>query len=698
MLANGEIEKETSESTDLISFNININKEDVEYKFMIKSDEVNMALTIVKQEQQNKLIKFYERIINDLNEIKSLHKNFSEFTSYQEFSKYFQNQNRKNNLEIWIEYQNLISIKLKEENILLDFSKKEPNLDLIKNYFNEENCDIKNDLKSINKKLKEENENIIKELKIIKEEIEKLKKKNEDKQYIPNKNAQPENRLNKISSNIDKIRPTNQINNNKNNEIKKPQLKTDKNPSEEKIKTIMDSKQVRKSYYIEIKDKKTLENFNVISEEKKNNDSIDVNKINNSKGRNYNKRTHNVYSYRKINYEKRTNFSNNKSFSTIRIEQNLNTLIKKGQKFDYRSDKNSKNKKIDNHNLKVITNLKQIFNNTNKDEKYINLKKFLIEVKDNYNRNIGSIFQCILNNKKLVDYFLNHTKEIKNNKDNSILSNSFLELIESICYNKNIEESLNNFKNAIDKKTLLFSSNNQNNNSENFISFFIQELHKELNKVKNENNDMINCIDKNPNKFPKNIENYIQNNYNSIISQLFFFIELSQINCLKCGINPNNIEINYLLIFSLDKIKEFKGKGKNIITIKDCFKFYKKAKNLKQFCNNCKEEEKKENNIIFMKGPKILLIYLNSKKKLGIKYELEEKINLDNFIYCRNNTNDYELINVVSEENKNCLAFCKSFSDNKWYRYEKKNPIQVTFSLIKNKEIPLLLFYSKIET
>lgn len=92
MSVNGEIEKETSEGTDLISFNIN--KEEVEYKFMIKSDEANMVLTIVKQEQKNKLIKFYERIL-DLNEIKSLHKNFSEFTSFQEFSKYIKTKMKK---------------------------------------------------------------------------------------------------------------------------------------------------------------------------------------------------------------------------------------------------------------------------------------------------------------------------------------------------------------------------------------------------------------------------------------------------------------------------------------------------------------------------------------------------------------------------------------------------------------------------
>ena len=97
-----------------------------------------------------------------------------------------------------------------------------------------------------------------------------------------------------------------------------------------------------------------------------------------------------------------------------------------------------------------------------------------------------------------------------------------------------------------------------------------------------------------------------------------------------------------------------------------------------------------------MKGPKILLIYLYSEKKLGIEFELEEKINLDNFIYSRNNTNNYELINVVYEENKNCWTFCKSFSDNNWYSYEKNNPF-LNLRVIKNKKIPLLLFYSKIE-
>ena len=307
MLGNDEIEKETSESTDLVSFNIN--KGESKYKFMIKSDEVKIELTIVKQEQKNKSIKFYKKIL-DLNDIKLLHKNFAEFTCYQEFSKYLKNQNEKNNLEIFMEYDDLISIKLKEENISLDFIEIKPNLDLIKNYFYEENCDLRtsiielkenkklneeiNELKFINKKLKEDNEKIIKDLKIIKEEIEKLKKKNEDKQNISNKTNQLEIKLNKNSSTRGRIISINPIKINNNILMKRTKSNIGKIPSEATNKTILNSSKDRKSNQIKSNKKNKSDNLNAISEKiRKNDDSINGNKNYNSKGT-YNKEKNNM--------------------------------------------------------------------------------------------------------------------------------------------------------------------------------------------------------------------------------------------------------------------------------------------------------------------------------------------------------------------------------------------------------------------
>ena len=294
---------------------------------------------------------------------------------------------------------------------------------------------------------------------------------------------------------------------------------------------------------------------------------------------------------------------------------------------------------------------------------------------------------------------MNNTEEIKNNKDNNILSYSLLELIESICFNKNIKESINNFNNAIEMDKKL-SGKNQINNSKDFILYFIDKLHKQLNKVEKVNNDMNKCFDTNLNNYIINIETYFHKNFNSIISELFYFSNLSQTNCARCNINRNNIEINYLLIFSLEKIKESIGKNKKIITINDCFSFFKKTKNTRQVCNKCKKKDELENNNLILKSPKMLIICLNNDiKKIDFEYKLEEKINLDDFVYYTNNCNDYKLINVVYYlKNKNYITFCKSFTDDNWYQYEEQKYIQYNYDII-NKFVnpPLLLFYSKVE-
>ena len=205
--------------------------------------------------------------------------------------------------------------------------------------------------------------------------------------------------------------------------------------------------------------------------------------------------------------------------------------------------------------------------------------------------------------------------------------------------------------------------------------------------------------DKNIDNYIKNFEKYFQNNYNSIMSELFYFFNLSQTNCIRCNTNRNNIEINYLLIFSFGKIKEFIGKNKKIITINDYLFYFKKTKNTYQVCNKCKKKDKLENNNLILKSPKILIICFNNDvKKLDFEYKLEEKINLDDFIYYKNNSNDYKLINVVyTVKDNNYISLCKSFTDNNWYKYENQKCIQCKNFSIEDKGIPLLLFYSKVE-
>ena len=703
---------ENDKAESIYQESFNIKNGNFEYNFYLKSDEVKLELSIIKLDETNKLIQFYKSQLN-FEEIKLLHQKYSKFAYCQEFLEYIKKQKEEDNFEISDKNINLITIKLKLENIAIDIYSSKSNLENLEraiNYLNEEKYNIKksiikenkklneeiNELKLSNKTLKEENIQILEDLKYIKAEIEKLKKENEN-ENLSNKNKRPENNLINLL-NKNEIKSMAQIRNNKNPEKNIFKNKIIKNQYE-KIIPIKNLNKDRVTSKATLKNEAKLANLKNISfEEAKNNDSFNeaMNYISN--GKVYNNMTYEVIKNKKDKMN--LNECKDKLNNTINADK---SLIKNRSIIQYRTN-NLNNEKINNNLVTNSKYSKQNENNKIMDKKYINLRNYALEIKNNNNRNIGSIIQCIFNNKKLIDYFLNNTEEIKNNKDNRILSFSLLELIESICFNKNIKESINNFKKALEIDKLL-SNKNPNNNSKDFILHFIDKLHKELNKVENVNNDMNKCYDTNLNNYIQNIENYFQNNYNSIISELFYFSNLSQTYCARCNNNRDKIEINYLLMFPLEKIKEFIGKNKKIITINDCFSFYKKNKNTRQICNKCMKKDRLENNNLMIKSPKILIICLNNDdiKELDYKYKLEEKINLDDFVYYKNNCNDYELINVVyTVEDKNYIALCKSLTVNGWCLYDKQKCTQYNNIDTINKRgkpigNPILLFYSKVE-
>ena len=283
-------------------------------------------------------------------------------------------------------------------------------------------------------------------------------------------------------------------------------IRNNKNPEKNLVKNKINKIQYEKIIPIKnlnkdrITSKATLKNEaklanlkNISFEEAKNNDSFNeaMNYISN--GKVYNNMTYEVIK----NKKDKMNLNESKDkLNTINADK---SLIKNRSIIQYRTN-NLNNEKINNNLVTNSKYSKQNENNKIMDKKYINLRNYALEIKNNNNRNIGSIIQCIFNNKKLIDYFLYNTKEIKNNKDNHILSFSLLELIECICFNKNIKESINNFKKALEIDKLL-SNKNPNNNSKDFILYFIDKLHKELNKVENVNNDMNKCFDTNLNIF-----------------------------------------------------------------------------------------------------------------------------------------------------------------------------------------------------
>ena len=103
-------------------------------------------------------------------------------------------------------------------------------------------------------------------------------------------------------------------------------------------------------------------------------------------------------------------------------------------------------------------------------------------------------------------------------------------------------------------------------------------------------------------------------------------------------------------------------------------------------------------------GPKVLVINLNRGKGLqfDIKLDFDEYIDINEFIYFKNSPCKYQLIGVVthfgpSGMSGHFIAFCKSFVDNKWYKYNDSLVSPSSFPDAKNTGVPYILFYSAIE-
>ena len=340
------------------------------------------------------------------------------------------------------------------------------------------------------------------------------------------------------------------------------------------------------------------------------------------------------------------------------------------------------------------------FSNLNLN-KYLNSNKNENRGKNNENiSNINAILQCLLNIKKLTEYFLIKKEKIKSQKMKNKLSNSFLDLIENLNKNKTIKENLlNNFKNSL----YIIKPPNKNIspiiNPRDLLELIIKELHNELNKSNHINQDFSGC-------FAPNLENFqeykisFQKYYQSIISKLFYFLYNIQIKCRKCNAFSNNIQLSYLLVFPLEEVKEYKNNIYNI-SIYDCFKYYQKPNYFEKICDICNSKENfMEKKNILLEGPKILIINITKGKFKGanIKFNLEKKINISEFILYREKQYNYELLGIInSSGNEHYISFCKSFSNNKWYKYDNSLVTPYSFKDLKIKGNSDFLFYSLID-
>lgn len=315
---------------------------------------------------------------------------------------------------------------------------------------------------------------------------------------------------------------------------------------------------------------------------------------------------------------------------------------------------------------------------------------------------LNSILESLAHVYNLTNYLLNSIKDEKLQ-----LTKEYINILNNIWLNGKIKEySSNNINNILNEKI----DWNKIRNLSSLIIIIIETLHNELNKANKDNEDNRAPIGAEYD-FALTYDLFCKNftkNYKSIISDIFYgrfnYITI----CQNCKSLKNDVQCFNILEFSLEKVKAFKNKNENLVNINDCFDYYTKEDYLdsgnKIYCNRCKISSGSINAYKLLACPKSLIVSLNRiDDNFDIKLYFEEFLDIKKYVnHYQESPSYYELIGIVtncdfSKENNYFIAFCKSFQDFNWYKYDNEKVNLSSFQEASSTGIPYILLYSYIQ-
>ena len=539
-------------------------------------------------------------------------------------------------------------------------------------------------LLNLNNKKNKQNINKEKESNFIKESKNKLQIcENNIPKKLPNINAIERKKIldnNKSKNNLEPLEQN--VNTNENKEIKR------------------DFSQKTKNINIKTGNRfKSMNNLKKNKKEKKENNNNNK-KININKGSKDNQRS-------QINKIQSFNINQNDDNNQMSDNNLIGGIDTKEKKIEANQNQNKFNKKINNfvdnkkvHNKQKDNQTKEIIN----EKEYLNNARGLVN--SNNNTCLNSIIECLAHVKDLTEYLLNPIKSQKYLSDKYKLTKEYINILSNIWFNDKINYySLNDLVKILNEKN--FWSKTKNLSA--LIIFLIETLHNELNKSDKNSEQKQTFVGIEYNfqlVFKYFSESFSQNN-RSIISDIFYGMTNYKTKCLNCNSLMHEIQCFYFLEFSLEKVKVFKNKNENLLSIYDCFDYYQKKDYLdnenKIYCNTCKTNSNSANNYELLICPKSLIISLNRvDDNFDIKLYFEEFLDIKKYVNIyQESPSYYELIGIVcncdfSKENDYFISFCKSFNDFNWYKYDNNKVNLSSFQEASSTGIPYILFYSYI--
>lgn len=258
---------------------------------------------------------------------------------------------------------------------------------------------------------------------------------------------------------------------------------------------------------------------------------------------------------------------------------------------------------------------------------------------------------------------------------------------------------------TINHKNVIYKTKKKRNPND-LLSYILNTLHNELNQYKNNNiqNTIQKFYDKNQ-VLGQGIKNICSSNKSTIYDN-FNWYEIKEIRCTVCNMPIYNC--NSFNIFELDILKTF-NYLKRVITIKDCLQYYCYIRQQNLVCEKCKQKTVHSTTTKILCSPNNFIFSLDRKdldqNLLNVKFNIEEIININEFISNKSCLTQYRLIGIVSYSKKESkyVSFCKSPVDSQWYMYNDEN-VQIIelnqvisfHNNIDQQYIPCLLAYKSI--
>ena len=238
-------------------------------------------------------------------------------------------------------------------------------------------------------------------------------------------------------------------------------------------------------------------------------------------------------------------------------------------------------------------------------------------------------------------------------------------------------------------------------NPNDLLIFILCTLHKELNKQKTK---YISSPDPtNKNEVLKEGFNDFMKSNQSKISDNFHWFELKSKFCSGCKLKYysfNNFET-----LDLDILGTFQKNSYAPISILSCLN-YQSQKSQNIFCQKCQKYTQFQINTKIYSSPINFIFTLNrgypdqNQNLLNIKFMVEEKIDIGQYLENKKAFTKFELIGIVSYymQEKKYVCFGKSPADKKWYLYNDEKVMDTNNNEVINSNnnmeyIPCILLY-----